>query len=124
MYGLTVLWSYWYGDSFGNDNLLFFLFNSPQSLLPDISELIVKVEFIRDDGYRKTHEDDTHNCTHGPYHKTPHRLRVLVAIANSRHGNHGPPEADRYVGEMACREVVLCVIHDTRKNDHTDYEDK
>ena len=124
--GLTVFQSrrHSFDTSFENDSLLFFLFNFPQPILPDLSKLVVNVEFIRDDGYRKTCKNNTYNRTAGPDKKTPNRLRVLVAIAYGRHGNHGPPETDRDVSEMACREVVLCVVHDTGKDDHADCEDK
>ena len=73
------------------------------------SQRVVHPKVIDDDGDRHGNGQDPGQRAQGPHHHAQPRLRVHVSVAQCRHGNHCPPEADGdvlEVGVVGARGVV------------------
>ena len=80
----------------------------------------------RDDGNRERHEQHAPHGTHAPDDASEHGRRNDVTVADGRHGDDAPPEADRDVGERARLGGVtdaLGVEHERREHDHRDEQE-
>ncbi|KRZ10965.1 hypothetical protein T11_15226 [Trichinella zimbabwensis] len=77
------------------------------------------IAFSRRIWLRQRDHQHTTNATHGADDLARHRGRVHVAVADSGHGDAGPPEAGRYAGEVGVRLVLFGEVHKTAEHHHT-----
>ena len=83
-------------------------------------------EVARDDGDRERDEQHAPHGAHAADDAPEHGRRNDVPVADGRHGDDAPPEADGDVGERArLRDVTnaLGVEHERREHDHRDEQE-